>query len=37
MKNSLSITVGTSGAEINGRDNRAIQAGVDYLLSLIHI
>ena len=34
MKNSLSITVGTSGAEINGRDNRAIQAGVDYLAAL---
>ena len=34
MKKSLSITVGTSGAEINGRDNRAIQAGVDYLAAL---
>ena len=34
MEHSLSITVGTSGAEINGQDNRAIQAGVDYLAAL---
>ena len=34
MKHSLSVTVGISGAEINGQDNRAIQAGVDYLAKL---
>ncbi|MBI1923786.1 right-handed parallel beta-helix repeat-containing protein [Candidatus Poribacteria bacterium] len=31
MKRSLSITVGTHGGQINGCDDRAIQAGVDYL------
>ena len=34
MEHSLSITVGISGAQINGRDERAIQAGVDYLAAL---
>ena len=34
MKHSLSVTVGISGAEINGQDNCAIQAGVDYLAKL---
>ena len=34
MKHSLSITVGTTNAQINGHDDRAIQAGVDYLATL---
>ncbi len=34
MKRSLSITVGTHSGQINGCDDRAIQAGVDYLAAL---
>lgn len=34
MEHALSITVGTHRAQINGRDDRAIQAGVDYLSAL---
>ncbi|MCZ6679026.1 MAG: right-handed parallel beta-helix repeat-containing protein [Candidatus Poribacteria bacterium] len=34
MQHSLSITVGRQDAQINGSDDRALQAGVDYLAAL---
>lgn len=34
MKHTLSVTVGTADAQISGNDDRAIQAGVDYLAAL---
>ena len=34
MRHSLSITVGKHGGQINGSDDRVIQAGVDYLAAL---
>ena len=34
MGNSLSITVGRGDGQINGSDDRAIQAGIDYLTAL---
>ncbi len=34
MRNSLSITVGRGDGQINGSDDRAIQAGIDYLGAL---
>ena len=34
MGNSLSITVGRTDGQINGSDDRAIQAGIDYLTAL---
>lgn len=34
MENSLSITVGRGDGQINGSDDRAIQAGMDYLAAL---
>ena len=34
MQNSLSMTVGRGDGQINGSDDRAIQAGVDYLAAL---
>ena len=34
MGNSLSITVGRQDGQINGSDDRAIQAGMDYLTTL---
>ena len=34
MGNSLSITVGRGDGQINGSDDRAIQAGMDYLATL---
>ena len=34
MRYSLSITVGEHGGQINGSDDRVIQAGVDYLAAL---
>ena len=34
MRNSLSMTVGRHDGQINGSDDRAIQAGIDYLAAL---
>ena len=34
MRNSLSMTVGRGDGQINGSDDRAIQAGIDYLAAL---
>ena len=34
MQNSLSVTVGRGDGQINGSDDRAIQAGIDYLTAL---
>ena len=34
MRNSLSMTVGSSDGQINGSDDRVIQAGIDYLNAL---
>ena len=34
MQNSLSMTVGRRDGQINGSDDRAIQAGIDYLATL---
>ncbi len=34
MQNSLSMTVGRGDGQINGGDDRAIQAGIDYLTAL---
>lgn len=34
MQNSLSMTVGDGGGQINGSDDRVIQAGIDYLSAL---
>ena len=34
MQKSLSMTVGRDDGQINGSDNRAIQAGIDYLAAL---
>lgn len=34
MRNSLSMTVGSGDGQINGSDDRVIQAGIDYLTAL---
>ena len=34
MKHTLSVTVGMANAQISGNDDRALQAGVDYLAAL---
>lgn len=34
MKHALSVTVGMASAQISGNDDRALQAGVDYLAAL---